>query len=418
MKTTLQDLSNDRNEFLNKDHEVNKRKVQSFSDPRIVGLQCMVDYVLSNKGTIKNHNTIDVTEFFRLSEPFSNGFSTAQETIAPALGNTYSHFLNVLEFHRLLSNYDQVLGNNSLNDYFSNLISVLSKSGSNKSKSLVDKTFMNPEEETIMFRDKKVIVTGSNTGIGRETAIEFARRGAKVVFHYPFVDASRGAMSAVDLIKEYGKKAEVFGADFNDMKEIETFTDDALNYLGGLDILVNNSGISFVKPFDEVNETQFDTLVNVNLKAPFFITQIVLPYLKKSKGSIVNLASTHGVAGKAGNSAYAATKGAIIALTKQLGIELAPDIRVNAIAPGGVAVTSHYELMPNVNFNDAGKNIPSGFLGRPIDTANLACFLASNQSRYITSQTIVIDGGMTSGMYTSNQCKEIMNVPFGKGYIK
>ncbi len=267
------------------------------------------------------------------------------------------------------------------------------------------------------LNNKLVLVTGSGTGIGREIALEFAREGASVALHYSH--SAGGAESAVSEILSMGGKAKAFKADLQDVKQAKKLAIDAMEFLGGIDVVVNNAGISMTHEFEKVKPEQFDTLYNVNVKSPFFIIQTVLPtMIKRGKGAVINITSVHGIRAYPGHSVYAGTKGAIIAYTRELAIELAPrKIRVNAIAPGSVPVENHFKLSGNDDLEAAGKVIPCGFAGRPLDIAKVAVFLASDDSRYIVGQTIVVDGGTTSWMSFSEEFKKIPSVRLGVGYV-
>jgi NAD(P)-dependent dehydrogenase (short-subunit alcohol dehydrogenase family) len=143
----------------------------------------------------------------------------------------------------------------------------------------------------------------------------------------------------------------------------------------------------------------------VNVGAPFFLTQALLPRLRESKAAVINLSSIHAYEGYPEHTVYAGTRGAIISFTRVLAIELAPfGIRVNGIAPGSTWVDSHKALAPDADVAAAGREIPAGFLAEPEDIARVAVFLASSASRFILGQTIVVDGGTTSWM------------PFGEGF--
>ena len=170
--------------------------------------------------------------------------------------------------------------------------------------------------------------------------------------------------------------------------------------------------------FEKVTPEQFDTIYNVNIRAPYFITQRVLPrMIEGGGGAIINLSSVHGLRACKGHSVYAGTKGAIIAYTRELAIELAPmGIRVNAIAPGAVPVENHFAAAGTTDVSKLGRLIPSGFAGTPLDIAKTAIFLASGDARYIIGQTIVIDGGTTSWMSFSEGYRET-GLRLGKGYV-
>ena len=265
------------------------------------------------------------------------------------------------------------------------------------------------------MQNKRVLVTGSGTGLGREMALEFARQGAAVVLHYSH--SSAGAMSALETIRAAGGKANAFAADFSNVEAVRGLARDALAFHGGRDILINNAGITLNLPFEKVTPEQFDTLYHVNVRAQFFLTQALVPALVASRGVIINLSSIHGVAAFPGHSVYAGTKGAIIAYTRELAIELAPrGVRVNTIAPGAVPVENHRKVGA-VDEGATGRGIPIGFAGEPIDVARLAIFLASEASRYIVGQTIIIDGGTTSWISFGDGFRHISDAPFGRGYV-
>lgn len=266
------------------------------------------------------------------------------------------------------------------------------------------------------MKGKKVLVTGSGTGIGREIALEFARRGADVVLHY--AHSADGALSAVEEIRSAGGKAMAIKADLNDVNQAIMLATQAVEFLDGMDVLVNNAGITMTLEFEKVTPEQFEMMYNVNVRAQFFITQTILPaMIKQGGGAIINLSSVHGISACKGHSVYAGTKGAIIAYTRELAVELAPlGIRVNVIAPGAVPVENHQKAAGDMDLSGLGDLIPCGFAGTPLDIAKVAVFLASNDARYIIGQTIVVDGGTTSWMSFSEGYKEI-GLRLGKGYI-
>ncbi len=263
---------------------------------------------------------------------------------------------------------------------------------------------------------KRALVTGSGTGIGREIALEFARQGAAVALHY--AHSSAGAESAVAEIIATGSPASAFHADLGDVAQARELARQAVAFLGGLDVLVNNAGITMNLPFEDVKPDQFDRLYQVNIRGPFFLTQAALPALLAAGGAIVNLTSIHAFQGYVEHAVYAGTKGAIVAQTRQLAVELAPrGVRVNAIAPGAVPVENHFKLSGSDDTTALGRQIPCGFAGTPLDIAKVAAFLASDDARYIVGQTIVVDGGTTSWMPFGEQFKQPMSIRFGQGYV-
>jgi len=271
------------------------------------------------------------------------------------------------------------------------------------------------------FAGKRALVTGSGTGIGREIALEFARQGADVVVHY--AHEAKGARSAVEEIRAMGRRSEAFAADFDRVEEAVELGDHAVEFLGGIDCLVNNSGIIFNKAFFDVTLEQFDRLYHVNLRAQFFLTQrIARDMLTHGGGAVCNITSIHGLSGAPEHSVYAATKGAIIAYTRSLAVELAhKGIRINAIAPGWVTVENYYKALPGFNEEDARKDaaekVPLGRSGTKLEIAKLAAFLCSDDAAFIIGQTIVADGGTTALMSLISDFRNPSTAKFGTGYV-
>lgn len=269
------------------------------------------------------------------------------------------------------------------------------------------------------LHNKKVVVTGSGTGIGRGISLECARAGAVVAVHYSRSD--KGALEVVETIKASGGRAQAFAADFNDTQAVRRLADNALDFLGGIDVLVNNAGITLNVPVDRVTPEQFDLLYNVNVRAGFFLTQRLLPALIQSRGSVINITSVHAFEGMREHSVYAGTKGAIVASTRSLAIELAPlGVRVNAIAPGCVPVENYEQAIGKHDIEEMGRNIPTGYVGTPQDIGKAVVFLASDDGRFILGQTLIIDGGTTSWMPFGEQFRQPLadnGVRFGRGYV-
>jgi NAD(P)-dependent dehydrogenase (short-subunit alcohol dehydrogenase family) len=268
---------------------------------------------------------------------------------------------------------------------------------------------------------KRALVTGAGTGIGREIAVELARQGADVVLH--FSHDRDNAESASREIKAMGRRAERVKADFNVLSEVASLAELTIEFLGGVDILVNNAGITFNSPFRKTTVEQFDTLVNVNLRGPFLLTQrIADEMITNGTGVICNLTSIHGLQGAPEHSAYAATKGAIIAFTRALSVELGHHgVRVNAIAPGWIMVESSSVAVPGLDLTQANKRaeakVPLGRYGVPSDIAKLAAYLCSEDASFITGQTFVVDGGSSALMSLLADFKSESAARFGTGYI-
>ncbi len=273
----------------------------------------------------------------------------------------------------------------------------------------------------IDLKHKGVLVTGSGTGIGREIALEFGRNGANVAFHYS--SNPEGARSGVVEIEALGGRAAAFQADFSDLDQVLKLAQDAREFLGRIDILVNNSGITFNRPFLKVDSTTFQKIYDVNVRAGFFLSQQVVPgMVEGGGGAICNITSIHGVSGAPEHSVYAGTKGAIIAQTRSLSVELAhKGIRVNAIAPGWITVENYAKALPGFNIEDARKTaydkVPAARYGQPIDVARLAVFLCSDAASFIIGQTIVIDGGTTALMSLISDFRTESDAHFGQNYL-
>jgi len=270
------------------------------------------------------------------------------------------------------------------------------------------------------LKGKKTLVTGSGTGIGREIALEFARQGSDLVLHYA---KDSGAPSAAEEIRAMGRRATVFQANFENVDEVVLLADKATEFLGGLDCLVNNAGVTFNKPFLKISPEQFDFIFHVNFRAQFFLTQrVVATMIKAGGGAVCNLTSIHGLQGAPEHSLYAATKGSIIAYTRALAVEVAhKGVRVNAIAPGWVTVENYYKCVPGFTEEAAEetayKMIPVARTGRTEEVAKLAAFMCSDEAGYMIGQTIVLDGGTTSLMSLISDFRNESANRFGKGYV-
>jgi len=266
------------------------------------------------------------------------------------------------------------------------------------------------------MQHKRVLVTGAGTGIGRGIALELARRGCRVAVHYSH--SAAGAEATVADIVAHGGDARCFRADFTQVDQVQGLAAAAMEYLGGLDVLVNNAGITANIPFERVTPEQFDTLYGVNIRAMFFLTQKLVPALEKSAGCVVNITSIHAYEGMREHTVYAGTKGAIVAFTRTLAIELAPrGIRVNGLAPGCVHVENYSKAIPDFTPETAGRSIPAGFCGTPADIGRVVAFLASDDARYILGQVLVVDGGTTSWMPFHEGFAGPLTNTFGTGYV-
>jgi len=245
---------------------------------------------------------------------------------------------------------------------------------------------------TVRLTGKKALITGAGAGLGREIAREFARRGADVALHYNA--SAAGAEQVLAEVKEMNINAALIKADLRDAGEAAALPDRAAEALRGLDILVNNAGLTNSLRFLETGINEYNDMFDLNMRGMFFCSQSAVKYMAGG-GVIINMSSVHGTHSLPGYTAYAATKGAIIAFSRQLSIELAKkNIRVNCIAPGCIIVDKDFERRPDLDVAELGHGIPLGKTGEPIDAARLAAFLASDEANYITGAVIPIDGGL------------------------
>ena len=264
---------------------------------------------------------------------------------------------------------------------------------------------------------KGVVVTGAGTGIGRGVALEFAKEGGDVVLHY--AHSSDGAVSAVDEITHSGGKAAAFQADLSDIGQCQDLVAQAREFLGGIDVLINNAGITMNKPFMDVTPEHYNKLYDVNIRGMFFVTQAgVRDMIEQGQGAVINLTSVHAFSGMTEHTIYAGTKGAIVAFTRVLALELSQKgIQVNAIAPGWILVENHLKVLGDFDQDAASASIPAGVIGAPEDIGRLAIFLASPEGSYIRGQTLVIDGGQSAIMPLTGDFREPRQEQWGQGYV-
>jgi 3-oxoacyl-[acyl-carrier protein] reductase len=243
------------------------------------------------------------------------------------------------------------------------------------------------------LKDKVAIITGAGQGIGKEIALTFAKEGAKVVV----TDITGKEKEVAEEIKKMGREAIAVKVDVSKMEDAKKMAKETLKTFGRIDILVNNAGIYPFKLFVEMTESDWDKVINVNLKGTFNCTKAVVETMIKQKyGKIINITSIAGtVVGFLQLTHYCASKAGITGFTRALALELAPyGINVNAIAPGPIE-TPGTQALGKEAYENFKKAIPIGRWGKPEDIASLAVFLASDESSNITGQVIVSDGGYT-----------------------
>ena len=244
-----------------------------------------------------------------------------------------------------------------------------------------------------LLENKTALITGASRGIGKGIAMEFARQGAHVAFTY---NASAEAAKALEAeLEGYGVKARGYQSNAADFDAAQQLVKDVIEDFGGLDILINNAGITKDNLLMRISEEDFDKVIEVNLKSVFNLTKAVLrPMLKQRSGSIINMSSVVGVKGNAGQTNYAASKAGILGFTKSVALELGSrNVRCNAIAPGFIETEMTAKLDPKT-VDSWRDSIPLKRGGTPEDVANACVFLGSDMSAYITGQTLNVDGGM------------------------
>ncbi|WP_379967194.1 3-oxoacyl-[acyl-carrier-protein] reductase [Ectobacillus sp. sgz5001026] len=244
-----------------------------------------------------------------------------------------------------------------------------------------------------MLTDQVAVVTGASRGIGRAIALDLAKQGAKIIVN--FAGNEERAKEVVEEIQALGSEAISVRADVSNTEEVADMMKIAIDTFGKIDILVNNAGITKDNLLMRMKEDEWDAVIRTNLKGVFVCTKAVTRQMVRQRyGRIINIASVVGVTGNPGQANYVAAKAGVIGFTKTAAKELAArNITVNALAPGFI-VTDMTDVLTEETKNEMLKLIPLARFGQAQDIANAVAFLASEQSSYITGQTIHIDGGM------------------------
>ncbi|MDR6227268.1 3-oxoacyl-[acyl-carrier-protein] reductase [Desmospora profundinema] len=246
-----------------------------------------------------------------------------------------------------------------------------------------------------MLSGKTAMVTGGSRGIGRAIAVALAEAGADVAVL--FAGNREAAEQTASRIREAGRQAEMIQCDVSDAGQVNSAVKQVLEAFGRIDILVNNAGITRDNLMLRMKETDWDQVVDTNLKGVFLCTKAVTrPMMKQRSGRIINISSVVGLIGNPGQANYVAAKAGVLGLTKTTAKELASrGITVNAIAPGFIETDMTAQLGEEVQ-KELLDQIPLSRLGKPEDIAHAVTFLASDQASYITGQTLSVDGGMVT----------------------
>ncbi len=251
------------------------------------------------------------------------------------------------------------------------------------------------------FSGKKVLVTGGTRGIGRATVEAFLRAGATVAVNGSSEASVGKALAGLDA----GNRVVGAPGDLGRVAECRRVVEGAVAALGGLDVLVNNAGVGRPgKRFEETDEADWDETINLNLRAVFFCTRYAVPALRAAQGNVVNIASILGLRGRgAGLSLYCAAKAGVVNLTRDIAIELAPEIRVNCVCPGAIDTEMLQDLGRMLGQGDVSagyavltQNRPMKRVAAPSEIANPILYLASDLASFVTGSIHVVDGGVTA----------------------
>ncbi len=245
----------------------------------------------------------------------------------------------------------------------------------------------------MLLEGKKALVTGGSRGIGREIALAFLREGASVWY----MDLAEGESLAEyrAMAKEHGQRAGFVEGNVSDEASVEKAIGQVLEESGGLDVLVNNAGITRDNLLFRMSAQEWNDVINVNLTSAFYISKLVVRQMAKQRsGSVINIASIVGIIGNPGQANYSASKAGMIGLTKSMAREVAArNVRVNAVAPGFIK-TKMTEKLNEEQQNALKVQIPLGRIGEPEEVAKTVLFLASDLASYLTGQVIHVTGGL------------------------
>jgi len=241
------------------------------------------------------------------------------------------------------------------------------------------------------FTDKRVLVTGGTRGIGRATVEAFLGAGARVAVN----GASDASVARTLNELAAGERATAAPGDVAVVADCARIVEAAVEGLGGLDVLVNSAGVFTKTSIAETNENLWDSLIDINVKGTYFCSRAALDALDESGGSIVNVASEAGLNGYAGITAYCASKGAIVNLTRSMALELAPTVRVNCICPG--VIDTDMARIGFADLSEEAESYPLKRIGTATEVAKGIIYLASTDAGFVTGSALAMDGGATAG---------------------
>jgi len=254
----------------------------------------------------------------------------------------------------------------------------------------------------VRYSDKVAIVTGAGSGIGRGIAECLAEEGALVIINDIRPDAAEESQR---ILAEKGYRSEIAVSDISTPSGAELIANEAIRCGGRLNLLVNCAGRQIIKRLEQLSPEDWDTVLNVNLKAAYLCTRAALPFLTEQRGAVINICSVHARATIEGFTCYAASKGGIVALTRAMAIECAPrGVRVNVVSPGTIdtpLLQAYFDSCPDPTQarSEFLKFHPIGRFGTPRDIGQMVAFLGSNEAGFVTGTEVVVDGGMTTLLF-------------------
>jgi len=242
------------------------------------------------------------------------------------------------------------------------------------------------------LENKRVVITGGASGIGFSTAVRFLDEGAKVVV----LDRDREA--GEKLPTELPGLDQFIPCDVSDLGQVQNAIEEAIQAVGGIDVLINNAGISLRHAFLDITREEWERVLGVNLNGVFYVAQTVARHMLENDGGVIlNMGSTNGIMGYQFYSDYNASKAGVIELTKSMALELAPRIRVNAVAPGFILTPMQKAEYTDEMLEEVNRKIPLQRTGTPEEVAALFAFMASEDAQFITGHVYVLDGGEIAG---------------------